>query len=91
MKARAAAGEEGVVAMDDCYRKLQGVQRQGRKKGQRSGSRLEEAVAAAGGRCWDGKEQLAGDQIRSRSSRGGARRLQRRNEGSRVGQLLRKE
>ncbi|RRT70635.1 hypothetical protein B296_00020777 [Ensete ventricosum] len=44
--------------MDDCCRKLQGVQRQGRKKGQRSGSRLEEAVAAAGGRCWDGKEQL---------------------------------
>ncbi|RZS00965.1 hypothetical protein BHM03_00030756 [Ensete ventricosum] len=45
--------------------KLQGVQWQGRKKGQRSGSRLEEAAVVAGGRCWDGKEQLAGDHIRS--------------------------
>ncbi|RWW54332.1 hypothetical protein BHE74_00039091 [Ensete ventricosum] len=41
----------------------------GRKKGQQSGSRLEETAVAAGGRCWDGKEQLARDQIRSRSSR----------------------
>ncbi|RZS03636.1 hypothetical protein BHM03_00033832 [Ensete ventricosum] len=32
-------------------------------------ARLEEVVATAGGRCWDGKEQLARDQIRSRSSR----------------------
>ncbi|RWW20775.1 hypothetical protein GW17_00015094 [Ensete ventricosum] len=28
-----------------------------------------EAAATVGGRCWDGKEQLAKDQIRSRSSR----------------------
>ncbi|RRT39026.1 hypothetical protein B296_00046190 [Ensete ventricosum] len=45
------------------------VQRQGRKKGQRSGNRLKEATATAGGRCQDEKEQLVRDQIRSRSSR----------------------
>ncbi|RWW90371.1 hypothetical protein BHE74_00000515 [Ensete ventricosum] len=33
-----------------------------------AGRRIE-AAATVGGRCWDGKEQLARDQIRSRSSR----------------------
>ncbi|RRT76428.1 hypothetical protein B296_00024407 [Ensete ventricosum] len=41
----------------------------GRKKRQQSGNRLEVAAAATGGRCWEGKERLAEDQIRSRSSR----------------------
>ncbi|RZR88571.1 hypothetical protein BHM03_00016184 [Ensete ventricosum] len=41
----------------------------GRKKRQRSSNRLEEATAAVGGHYWERKEQLAGDQIRSRSSK----------------------
>ncbi|RRT70132.1 hypothetical protein B296_00013428 [Ensete ventricosum] len=42
---------------------------QGRKKGQRSSSQLEEVAAAVGGRYWNGKEHLARDHIQSRSNR----------------------
>ncbi|RRT38040.1 hypothetical protein B296_00033252 [Ensete ventricosum] len=52
-----------------CWHRSVGSAWQGRKKGHRSGNRLEEVATAAGGRCWDGKEQLAGDHIQSRSSR----------------------
>ncbi|RZR79321.1 hypothetical protein BHM03_00005025 [Ensete ventricosum] len=42
---------------------------EGRKKRQRSGSQLEATVAATGERCWEGKERLAGDQIRRQHDR----------------------
>ncbi|RRT58795.1 hypothetical protein B296_00039723 [Ensete ventricosum] len=45
-------------------RRKQRMQRQGRNKRQRSGSRLEATALATGGRCWEGEERVAGDQIR---------------------------
>ncbi|RRT35731.1 hypothetical protein B296_00054001 [Ensete ventricosum] len=47
----------------------QTMQQEGRKKRQWSGSQLEATAAAIGERYWEGKERLAGDQIRRQHDR----------------------
>ncbi|RZS04985.1 hypothetical protein BHM03_00035408 [Ensete ventricosum] len=46
--------------IDDCFRKLQGMQQQGRKKGQQSGSRLEATARRQGYRAKVNRRQWLG-------------------------------
>ncbi|RWV95463.1 hypothetical protein BHE74_00041470 [Ensete ventricosum] len=61
---RGTAGSDGRLMEEKAAVNKGCSDRGGRNKRQRSGSRLEATALATGGRCWEGEERVAGDQIR---------------------------